>query len=146
VTIVARCGRFVPEDILQRGAEFAAVDRKEPDALAKAIGASADAVIDTIAYDVVHARQLLAIEENVGAFSIRKRLSRRLWTDARSATHRFSKAAGADYRSSANGRARVSRHIRRAIALERTLLEHAKRPVAILRPCASYGNHNRKNQ
>jgi L-aminopeptidase/D-esterase-like protein len=38
--------------------------------VAKAIGGGAGAVIDTVAYDEGHARQLLGIEEDVGAFVV----------------------------------------------------------------------------
>lgn len=46
------------------------LDRDEPGALARALAAGADAVIDTIAYTDAHADQLLEIERSAGAFVV----------------------------------------------------------------------------
>lgn len=146
VVIAARGGRLHPEDLLQQGAAFVAVDREEPDALAKAIGNGADAVIDTVAYDEGHARQLLAIQEDVGAFVVissasvyRDRDGRTLDEAAETGFPNLPEPITESQPTLEPGPATYST---RKAALERTLLENAKRPVTILRPCAIYGLHS----
>ncbi len=52
------------------GVETLVFDRNEPGALAKAVAGGVDALIDTVAYDETHARQLLEIEADVGALVV----------------------------------------------------------------------------
>ncbi|MGK9171236.1 NAD-dependent epimerase/dehydratase family protein [Inquilinus limosus] len=146
VTIAARGGRPRPEDLLRQGAEFVAVDRDEPGALAKAIGGGADAVIDTVAYDEGHARQWLAIEADVGAFVVISSAS--VYRDDGGRTLDEARDTGFPelpepiteaQPTVAPGPATYST---RKVALERTLLDHARRPVTILRPCAIHGTHS----
>ena len=146
-TIAARGGRAVPEHLLQQGVAFVALDREEPDALAKAIGAGADAVIDTVAYDADHARQLLAIEDNVGAFVVIS--SAAVYRDDQGRTLDEAPATGFPElpvpvaESQATVEAGPATYSTRKIALEQTLLGHARRPVTILRPCAVHGPYSR---
>jgi len=147
VTIAARGSRAVSEDLLRQGAAFVTFDREDPDALAKAIGAGADAVVDTVAYDAHHARQLLAIEDDVGAFVVVS--SAAVYRDDQGRTLDEARDTGfpelpmpivESQPTVAPGPATYST---RKIALERTLLEQARRPVTILRPCAIHGAHSR---
>jgi len=147
VTIAARGGRPLPQDLVQQGAAFAAVDRDEPGALARAVGTGADAVIDTVAYDAGHAAQLLAIEDNVGAFVVIS--SAAVYRDDKGRTLDEARDTGfpqlpvpvTEAQSTvAPGPATYST---RKVALEQTLLEKSKRPVTILRPCAIHGLHSR---
>lgn len=147
VTIAARGGRSVPEDLLRQGAAFVAIDREQPDALAKAIGTGADAVIDTVAYDAVHARQLLAIEGDVGTFAVIS--SAAVYRDDNGRTLDEARDTGFPELPVPITEAQPTvepgpaTYSTRKIALERTLLEQAGRPVVILRPCAVHGAHSR---
>src|SRR5690242_19658275 len=60
----------VPAALIEAGAVALPLDRSEPGALAAAARAGFDAVIDTVAFDETHARQLLDIEDSVGAFVV----------------------------------------------------------------------------
>jgi nucleoside-diphosphate-sugar epimerase len=147
VTLAARGGRTVPHDLLQQGATLVTVDREQPGALARAIGAGADAVIDTVAYDAAHARQLLAIEPAVGGFVVissaavyRDAAGRTLDTARDSGFPELPEPVTEAQATVAPGPASYSS---RKIALEETLLAGAQRPVTILRPCAIHGTHSR---
>jgi nucleoside-diphosphate-sugar epimerase len=146
VTIAARGGRSVPQDLMQQGMEFVAADREQPDALARSIGAGADAVIDTVAYDAVHARQLLAIEGDVGAFVVIS--SAAVYRDDNGRTLDEARETGFPELPDPITEAQPTvepgpaTYATRKIALERTLLDEARRPVVILRPCAIHGTHS----
>lgn len=146
VTIAARGNHSGPEDLLRQGAVFVGVDREDPGALRKAIGGGTDAVIDTIAYDEGHARQLLGIEEDVGAFVVissasvyRDRDGRTLDEAGETGFPELPEPISETQPTVAPGPATYST---RKVALERTLLDNAKRPVTILRPCAIHGTHS----
>ena len=147
VTIAARGGRAMPQDLLQQGATFAAIDREEPDALARATGAGADAVIDTVAFDAGHARQLLAVEDNVGAFVVIS--SAAVYRDEQGRTLDEARDSGFPElpvpvtEAQPTVAAGPATYSTRKIALEQILLDHARRPVTILRPCAIHGTHSR---
>lgn len=70
VILASRGGRDMPDDLLRMGAKTVVVNRDEPGELAKSLGSSADAVIDTVAYDQTHADQLLEMEQEVGQFVV----------------------------------------------------------------------------
>ena len=59
VTIAHRGLRPPPLTLLERGAIEVTLDRDEPGALARALGSGVDALVDAVAYDETHARQLL---------------------------------------------------------------------------------------
>jgi nucleoside-diphosphate-sugar epimerase len=127
----------------QPGVETVVLDRNEPGALAQAVGAGVDAVIDTVAYDDTHARQLLEIEADVGAFVVISSAS--VYRDADGHTldeaavngfPQFPVPIAEDQPTIAPGPETYST---RKAALEQTLLQNARRPVMILRPCAIYG-------
>jgi nucleoside-diphosphate-sugar epimerase len=146
VTIAARGGRLPPEHLLQQGAEFVGFDREEPGALAKAIGGGADAIIDTVAYDEGHARQLLGIEEDVGAFVVissasvyRDREGRTLDEAGETGFPDLPEPIPETQPTVDPGPMTYST---RKVALERTFLDNARRPATILRPCAIYGPHS----
>jgi len=60
----------LPAEIESLGARPVTLDREQPGAVARAVGAGVDALIDTVAYDESHAAQLLAIEGDVGALVV----------------------------------------------------------------------------
>jgi nucleoside-diphosphate-sugar epimerase len=146
VTLAARGGRALPGDLLARGAAFVTLDREVPGALGKALGSGADAVIDTVAFDEAHAWQLLALEADVGAFAVVSSAS--VYRDADGRTLDEATQNGFPelpvpitevQPTVAPGPATYST---RKAALERTLLDRARRPVTILRPAAIHGLHS----
>jgi nucleoside-diphosphate-sugar epimerase len=142
VRLAQRTGSRLPTDLAGE-AEVVALDRETPGAVAAALAGGADAVIDTIAFDEGHARQLLGVEADVGAFAVIS--SGSVYCDASGRT--LDEAAQGrfpdypvpiteDQATVAPGPATYST---RKAALEQTLLQHARRPVAILRPFAIHG-------
>lgn len=145
VTLAARGGRGRPEALLRRGATLIPLDRDQPDALSEAIGGGADAVIDTIAFTDVHARQLLALQEDVGAFVVISSSS--VYHDGQGRTldeaHEtgFPQFTGPIAETQPTVAPGPDTYSTRKVAVERTLLDQAKCPVAILRPGAVHGTH-----
>ncbi|MCC7252223.1 NAD-dependent epimerase/dehydratase family protein [Hyphomicrobium sp.] len=146
VTLAARGGRACPEDFLRRGAAFVAMDREQPGILGKVIGDGADAVIDAVAYDDGHARQLLAIEGDVGAFVVISSAS--VYRDDQGRSLDEAKENGFPQlpvpitETQPTVDPGPATYSTRKVALERTLLDGAERPVTILRPGAIHGMHS----
>ncbi len=129
------------------GVETLIFDRNEPGALAKAVAGGVDALIDAVAYDETHAHQLLEIETDIGAFVVVSSAS--VYCDDKGRTldeagdtgfPRFPEPIGEDQTTTAPGPATYST---RKVALEQALLQNARRPVVILRPCAIHGPGSR---
>jgi len=132
----------LPDDLAAR-VELVAMDRAHPGAVASAVAGGVDALIDTVAFDERHARQLLDAEVDVGAFVVistgsvcRDDAGRTLDEAARSGFPHFPVPITEDQPTTAPGPATYST---RKVALEQTLLQGARRPVTILRPFAIYG-------
>jgi len=151
VTVGQKRPERFPAALIARGAHAVALDRQAPDALAKVAAGGFDAVIDTVAFDEGHARQLLEIEGDVGAFVVIS--SGSVYRDAAGRTLDEAATNGfpdlpvpitEDQPTIAPGPATYST---RKAALEQTLLQVASRPVTILRPFAIHGagsNHIRE--
>ena len=143
VTASHRGHRPPPADLLGLGLKTVTLDREDPAALASALGFGADAVIDTVAYDEAHARQLLAVQESVGAFLVISSAS--VYRDDAGRTLDEAKQNGFPEfdqpirETQATVDPGPETYSTRKVALERTLLDHAKRPVTVLRPCAIHG-------
>lgn len=143
VTVTSRGQRSLPTDLRSRGAEMAMLDREEPGALGKALADGADAVIDAVAYTESHADQLLAIEGDVGAFVVISSAS--VYRDEEGRTLDEASENGFPHFPNpiAENQATVDpgpeTYSTRKVALERRLLDAARRPVTILRPCAIHG-------
>lgn len=146
VTVSYRGHRILSEDLIARGVKLAVLDREAPDALANALGSGADAVIDTIAYTAKHADQLLEIEPNIGSFIVISSSS--VYRDPAGRTLDEARKGGfPDFPSPLKesqptvepGPETYSTH---KVALERRLLDHARQPVTVLRPCAIHGPHS----
>lgn len=129
------------------GVEAVILDREAPGDLARAVGNGVDALIDTVAYDTNHARQLLEVQRNVGALVVISSAS--VYCDAEGRTldeaqetgfPRLPEPIGEDQPTVAPGPATYST---RKVALEKMLLEEAASPVTIVRPCAIYGPASR---
>jgi nucleoside-diphosphate-sugar epimerase len=142
VRLAQRQAARLPEDLAAQ-VELIAIDRDQPGAVAKAVGDGVDALVDTIAFDDAHARQLLEVEADVGAFVVistgsvcRDDEGRTLDEAAQTGFPRFPVPITEDQPTTAPGPTTYST---RKVALEQALLQHARRPVTILRPFAIYG-------
>jgi nucleoside-diphosphate-sugar epimerase len=142
VRLAQRHGARVPGDLAAR-VETVTLDREEPGAVARAVGGGADALIDTVAFDEGHARQLLAVEGDVGALVVISTGSvccdaegRTLDEAAETGFPRFPVPITEDQPTTSPGPATYST---RKVALEQALLQGARGAVTILRPFAIHG-------
>jgi nucleoside-diphosphate-sugar epimerase len=128
------------------GCEVVQLDRETPGALAAVVGRGFDAVIDTVAFDAAHARQLLEAQQDVGALVVISSAS--VYRDGQGRTLDEARETGfpvfpepitEDHPTVDPGPQTYST---RKVALERTLMEGARRPVTILRPGAIHGPHS----
>ena len=142
VRLAQRHAARLPADLAAQ-VELVAIDREQPGAVARAVAGGVDALIDTIAFDDSHARQLLDVEADIGAFVVISTGSvccdddgRTLDEAAQTGFPRFPVPITEDQPTTAPGPATYST---RKVALEQALLQHARRPATILRPFAIYG-------
>jgi nucleoside-diphosphate-sugar epimerase len=142
VRLAQRQAARLPGELAAR-VELVAMDREEAGALSRAVGGGVDALIDTVAFDEGHARQLLGVEADVGAFVVISSGSvccddegRTLDEAAQSGFPRFPVPITETQSTTPPGPATYST---RKVALEQTLLQRAQRPVTILRPFAIHG-------
>jgi nucleoside-diphosphate-sugar epimerase len=138
----------VPRALMNGGTRLVAFDREAPKALENALGGGVDALIDTIAFDEGHADQLLAVQGLVGSITLISSIS--VYCDAAGRT--LDEATdetncpvmpipiAENHMTVPGGSATYST---RKVSLERKLLEHAKRPVTIVRPGAIHGPGSR---
>ena len=147
VIAAQRHGEGFPTTLRSLGATTIALDRDQDGALARAVLGGVDALIDTVAYDDAHARQLLDIQGDVGAFVVVSSAS--VYRDAEgrtldeAATNGFPDLPvpiGEDQPTVAPGPETYST---RKAALEQVLLQNARPPVTVLRPGAIYGAGSR---
>jgi nucleoside-diphosphate-sugar epimerase len=145
VTFASRRGN-VPDEALGFNAKAISLDRDEPGALARAIDDGADAVIDTVAYDDTHANQLIDIEASVGQFvvisssSVYRDETGRTLDEARD--NGFPNLPEEMTEEQPTVEPGQENYSTKKVAIERRLLDDAKRPVAILRPAAIHGIHS----
>jgi len=142
VRLAQRSATRLPDD-LKGQVETVALDREAPGALAGVVAGGADALIDTVAYDEGHARQLLEVEAGVGTLvvissgSVYRDADGRTLDEARETGFpRFPVPIGEDQPTVEPSPATYST---RKVALEQTLLQAARRPVSVLRPFAIHG-------
>ena len=148
VTVSHRGAHAPPEKLVERGARVVVLDRDNPGDLARALGTGADALIDTTAYGLGHARQLTAVQGNVGSFVVissasvyRDSLGRTLDEASQNGFPELPDPIPETHPTVDPGPATYST---RKIALERHLLDEAAAPVMILRPCAIHGVGSRR--
>jgi len=130
------------------GIHFEQLDRDAPCALGAALGGGADAVIDTIAFTADHARQWLPLATSIGSLTVISSIS--VYCDAEGRTMDQAQGKGfpsfpipiaEDQPTIAPGPATYPS---RKAALEQVLLDHARCPVALLRPGAIHGERSRQ--
>jgi len=136
-----------PDDLRRAGVEVIHLDREEPGVLTRIVYGGFDAVIDTVAYDERHARQLLEVQGDVGAFVVISTGS--VYADAQgrtldeAATNGFPDypvPIGEDQPRATPGPQTYST---RKVLMEDVLLNAATRPAIVLRPFAIYGPGSR---
>jgi nucleoside-diphosphate-sugar epimerase len=147
VTVSHRGIRAAPPELAGRGANVVVLDRDKPGDLEHALTAGADVLIDTVAYDQDHGRQLIEIQGSVGAFVVissvsvyRDALGRTLDEAAQTGFPELPDPIPETQPTVEPGPATYST---RKIRLECHLLDHAVPPVTILRPCAIHGPGSR---
>jgi nucleoside-diphosphate-sugar epimerase len=128
------------------GCEILHLDRDEPGAFVRAAGRGFDVVIDTVAFDESHARQLLEVQQDVGALVVISSAS--VYRDPHGRTLDEARETGfpifpepipEDHPTVEPGPQTYST---RKVALERALIDGARCPVTILRPGAIHGPHS----
>lgn len=142
VRLAQRSGRWLPEDLAAQ-VEIVPLDREALGAVAGALAGGADALIDAVAFDEAHARQLLEVEADVGALVVISTGSvycdaegRTLDEAAKTGFPEFPVPIGEDQPTTPPGPATYST---RKAALEQALLQGARGPLTILRPFAIHG-------
>ena len=132
------------------GGELVACDRDQPGALAGAVGEGVDALIDVAAYDADHARQLLEVQADVGAFVVissasvyRDAVGRTLDEAASGGFPELPVPIAADQPTVDPG---PDTYSTRKVALEQALLQHVLRPTTILRRGAIHGLASRHSR
>lgn len=146
VTLAQRSSDGLPKDLAEQTKSFV-FGREQPGALAAAIGRGFDAVIDTVAFTEEHARQLIEIEPSVGGLVVissgsvyRDASGRSLDEAGQTGFPHFPVPISEDQPTVDPGPQTYST---RKVALEQALLQQSRKPVAILRPGAIYGDGSR---
>lgn len=146
VTLGSRGNGIVPPGLIEAGAVAKKIDRSAPNALSAFISQGCDLLVDTIAFDDKHARQLLEVQNDCGqivAFS-----SASVYCDAggRTLDEAFQNGFPDLPLSMTEEQRTVEPSPRtystRKVAMERELLGGSKTPAAIVRPCAIHGPHS----
>ncbi|MDP9024276.1 MAG: NAD-dependent epimerase/dehydratase family protein [Candidatus Eremiobacteraeota bacterium] len=122
------------------------VDRESTRSLTRAIGSGADVLVDTVAFDEKHARQLLRFQSVVGSFAVLSSIM--VYADDRGHTidavtdspdHPFPTYPVGITESQRTALPGPERYSTRKAALEHALLSKSKVPAALVRPGAVYG-------
>jgi nucleoside-diphosphate-sugar epimerase len=143
VTVAHRGTYPLPSDLSERGVEDVFFDREKPGELTRAVRSGADALIDTIAFGLDHARQLIEIQQSVGTFVLVSSSS--VYRDALGKTldeapqNGFPNLPVPIAESQPTVEPGPATYSTRKVMVERTLLDHAKTPVTVLRPGAIHG-------
>ncbi|HQT54059.1 MAG TPA: NAD-dependent epimerase/dehydratase family protein [Phenylobacterium sp.] len=140
VTVGQRHGEL--PQVLAGRVTVTVLDRDDDRALGDALARPFDAVIDTVAFNAVHARQWLALQDRLGALAVISTGSVYVDDEGRSLgggatypvpmseTQRRAPASDADYSSN-------------KVAMEDALLSGVRAPLKILRPFAVHGPGSR---
>jgi nucleoside-diphosphate-sugar epimerase len=142
--VVAHRGRHPPPfELVKCGANAFMLDREQPGDLARALADGADAVIDTVAFTQLHADQLLEVQDSIGAFVVISSAS--VYRDAAGRTldearqNGFPDLPNPIPETQPTVDPGPTTYSTRKVALERRLLDRARIPITVLRPCAVHG-------
>ncbi|TDE12693.1 NAD-dependent epimerase/dehydratase family protein [Jiangella asiatica] len=143
VTSLHRGTTTQPADWPERGVVEVRADRADLLAAVRQAG-GADVVVDTVAYDDTHARQLLDLAGDIGSAVVISSAS--VYTD--DSAHSLDEATGVDDFPDFDGPVvetqptvppGTATYSTAKVLLERTLLDDGRLPVTVLRPCAIHG-------
>lgn len=146
ITVLHRGERPLPKRSTSQRIRTMHADRRDTKALVRAIGNGVDAVIDTIAYDESDAAQLLALERYVAMYVVISSAS--VYTDESGRTLDEASETGFPQFPGplSEGHGTVSpgpeTYSKRKVAMEDTMLQSARVPVTVIRPCAIYGRYS----
>ncbi|WP_428028352.1 NAD-dependent epimerase/dehydratase family protein, partial [Altererythrobacter sp.] len=119
------------------------LDRSEDGAIGVAIKDGCDLLFDTVAFDQIHARQLLEVQHHVGQIIAVSSAS--VYRDDQGRTLDEARENGfpelPEFMTEEQATVEPGPHTysTRKVAMERALLEGTRVPAAILRPCAIHG-------
>lgn len=143
ITVGHRGLRQPPPELVRRGVRFVSLDRDQPGALALALPEGTDLLIDAVAYEPRHARQLLDLQDSIGAMVVvssssvyRDDKGRTLDEAAETGFPELPVPVSERQPTVAPGPETYST---RKAALEHVLLDNARTSVTILRPAAISG-------
>jgi nucleoside-diphosphate-sugar epimerase len=143
VTVSHRGNRPMPIDLIERGAKVVILDREKPGELGRALTPGTDALIDTIAFQPDHARQLIEVQDKVGTFVVISSSS--VYRDAVGRTldeagqNGFPELPVPIPETQPTVDPSPATYSTRKIAIERTLFDEAATPVTVLRPGPIHG-------
>jgi len=143
VSLVSRGIQPIPQNLVELGVTSHQADRYERAGLQQAIGSGCDLLFDAIAFDDDHARHLLEVQDTVGQIiavssaSVYRDEQGRTLDEARDSG--FPELPLRMTEEQPTVEPGPSTYSTRKIAMEQTLLDGAKVPVALLRPCAIHG-------
>jgi nucleoside-diphosphate-sugar epimerase len=143
VTLAHRGLRQRSADLIRRGVRFVPLDRNQPGALARALSNGTDLLVDAVAYEPKHGRQLLDVQGSVGAMVVVSSSS--VYRDERGRT--LDEAAETGFPELPDPMTEQQLTVApgpgtystRKVALERVLLDNARTSLTILRPAAISG-------
>lgn len=122
------------------------VDRSVPDALSAFISQGCDLLVDTIAFDDKHARQLLEVQNDCGQIVAISSASVYCDADGRTLDEAFQNGFPDLPLPMTEGQRTVGAgpqtYSTRKVAMERELLGGSITPAAIIRPCAIHGPYS----
>jgi nucleoside-diphosphate-sugar epimerase len=140
VVLGSRGERAFPEEIEARHVK---VDRKDADALARALEGGFDVLLDTMAFDAKDARELISLD-GVGALIVIS--SGSVYADDRGRSLEAASSAvelphfpGPIAETQTTVPAGEETYSTKKVALEQILLDQDRLPVTVVRPCAIYG-------
>jgi nucleoside-diphosphate-sugar epimerase len=131
---------------LDKGGALVPLDRENSDLLSAAIHGGCDLLIDTIAFDAEHARQLLEVQNDVGQFAAISSAS--VYCDDEGRTldearqNGFPELPDRMTEEQSTVEPGPQTYSTRKVSMERELLENATIPTTILRPCAIHGPYS----
>lgn len=144
VALTHRGTPTMPRELFPDGAEIVVLDRNDPSALAAALGAGADLLVDTCAFGAADARQLTAVQGGVGHLVVISSSS--VYRDANGRTLDEAPQTGFPELPDPIPETQPTvdpgpaTYSTRKVAMERHLLDcGTTSPMTILRPGAIYG-------
>jgi len=143
---LASRGRRWTEDGTFDGVDHIELDLPHGRSLASALGGGADLLLDTIGYDDAAAERLLAVQADVAHIAVVSSAS--VYRDDAGRTLDEARAQGfPEFSEPITERQPTvdpspATYSTRKVAMERLLLDGARTPVTILRPCAIHGPYS----